>query len=386
MYRRHLGWAPAVGTAVVLALAFPIPASAKKFQMSGTWLMRKGQAIIPLLGTVPAASHVSMGNLTEVAMTPLGALAKPQQLISDVGVVTTTGVVPQTLIIPKHRFVDNFMTVDGLTGTMLIQITTMFGIDAPFSTASLMAGGGPGPLTWCPSNPACVATGLPPGPVGNNGRVRYVSPGLQYGGTMQMGLINGGLVSVKNVGIPPSWALHLPFGGSGPTVRQLAVGGMQLGSNTPVTEMVNLNQGTVTVPPNFPASGSIILTPGPILFMTPGIMTPLGGTAGQFTTNWAFGHTTGTVIVQQVTGTGGNDFFAVMGSDNRTAMGAGNITTVAGGLAQRNTAGGATHYAQWDKVWMELAFPTPSMSPAGFAAAGVLMLLAVGYAMRRRLP
>jgi hypothetical protein len=34
---------------------------------------------------------------------------------------------------------------------------------------------------------------------------------------------------------------------------------------------------------------------------------------------------------------------------------------------------------------MSLAPPIPSLSPAGFAVAGVLLLLAVGYALRRRL-
>jgi hypothetical protein len=319
-------------------------------------------------------------------MTPMGALVFPGQLIQDVGGVTATGAAPQTLMVPKHRFVDSFMTVLPLSGTMLIQITTMFQIDAPANSATFMGGGAPGTLTWCPSNPACVATGLPPGSIGNNGRVIYAPTGAtKYGGTMQMGLINGGLVSVKGAPLPGGLALHLPFGGSGTTVRNLAVGGPQAGTNTPATEMVNLNVGTLTAPTMFPASGSLILYPGPVVGMTPGIMTPMGGTAGQFTTNWAFGHTTGNVIVQQVTGSGGDDFFAVVGSDMRTAMGGGNITTVAGGLARRNTAGGATHYAQWDKVSMVLGPPVPSMSPAGFAAAGVLMLLAVGYAMRRRL-
>ena len=41
-------------------------------------------------------------------------------------------------------------------------------------------------------------------------------------------------------------------------------------------------------------------------------------------------------------------------------------------------------YASYDKVFLTLAPFVPSMSPAGAAAAGALMLLAVGYAMRRR--
>jgi hypothetical protein len=41
-------------------------------------------------------------------------------------------------------------------------------------------------------------------------------------------------------------------------------------------------------------------------------------------------------------------------------------------------------YASYDKAFMTLAPFVPSMSPAGAAAAGALMLLTVGYALRRR--
>jgi hypothetical protein len=323
-----------------------------------------------------------MGNLTSA--TPPSA----PQLITGLGGVTANVVAgPDPLKIPKHRFTGNHSKVLPLLGTMLVQITTMFVIDAPFNTANLAVGGGPGNLVWCPSNPACVAGGLPPGPVGNNGRVIYSedSPSLfQYGGTMQMGLGSGGLVSVKAIG--PGVVGHVKFGGGGPTLRNLAVGGMQAGTNTPATEFVKLAAGKITAPiGGIPASGMLITMPGPIVGTFPKIPTPMGGSTGQFTTNYAFGHTTGDVIVQQTTGTGGSDFFAVDGSDMRTSQGGGNINMVAGGLARRNTLGGDTMYAQWDKIIMNLGPAVPSMSPAGFAAAGALILLAVGYALRRRI-
>jgi hypothetical protein len=100
-------------------------------------------------------------------------------------------------------------------------------------------------------------------------------------------------------------------------------------------------------------------------------------------TQWGFPATTGTVLAQQTTGTADNDFFTVMGSDMRTLLGAGNISLVVGGLTRRNTSKGPTSYAMFQKVWMTLAAPTPSLTPAGIAAAAALMLLAVGYAMRR---
>ena len=101
-----------------------------------------------------------------------------------------------------------------------------------------------------------------------------------------------------------------------------------------------------------------------------------------------FPHTTGTVLVQQKTGSGGDDRFSVMGSDARTALGAGNLNLVAGGLARRNQfaklGGYHTSYGQFDELFLVLAPPTPSLSPAGLATAALLLVLGVGYAQRRR--
>jgi hypothetical protein len=354
--------------------------------MSGTWMMRKGQVFIPLqfagsLGGTQS-THASMGNWTEASFSPPG-----QVVVGLGGVDGATGGPGANLAVPKHRFVGNHKAVLPLTGTMLVQITSSFGIDGPFQTAMLAAGGGPGTVTWCPSNPACATTGLPPGPIGNNGRVIYNSPGAQFGGTMQMGLSRGGIVAVKGGLIPAGLIGHVKFGGSGTTLRQLAVGGPQKGVNTPATEFVKLKAGVLTLPGSFPSSGMLIYLPGPVVGTFPSITTPMGAMTGQFTSNWGFGVTTGTVIVQQVTGTGGDDFLSAMGLDSRSVGGGGNINLVAGGLARRNAAGGfQTIYAQFDKVFMTLGPPVPSMSPAGVAAAGALIVLAVGYALRRRLP
>jgi hypothetical protein len=57
---------------------------------------------------------------------------------------------------------------------------------------------------------------------------------------------------------------------------------------------------------------------------------------------------------------------------------------VAGGLSFRNTNLGTTPYASMHRLRMLLGAPIPSLSPPGFAAAGSLLLLAAGYALRRR--
>ena len=74
-----------------------------------------------------------------------------------------------------------------------------------------------------------------------------------------------------------------------------------------------------------------------------------------------------------------------MGYDQRTPLGAGNIQTVAAGIGFRNTIKSKTPYATMHRVRMTFGVPVPSVSPAGFVAAGVLMLLAAGYALRRRI-
>jgi hypothetical protein len=124
---------------------------------------------------------------------------------------------------------------------------------------------------------------------------------------------------------------------------------------------------------------------GPIFYLPTIATGPMGTKAGQYTTRYGFGQTTGTVLAQQTSGTGGQDFFTVMGSDARSALGAGNLSLVAGGLSFRTTLAGTTPYASFHKVTLTLAPPIPSLSPAGLAAAAALVLLAAGWALRRRI-
>jgi hypothetical protein len=329
-----------------------------------------------------------MGLFTEAPFDP------PGQVVSAVGGVTATGASPAALRIPKHRFVREHGAAPPVEGTMLIQITTRLGIDAPQATATLVAGGGPGSFTWCPSNPACSAGGLPPGGIGNNGRVVYATGASRFGGTMRMGLRGGGHAAVTLNPLLAGAVGHVPFAGSGTMLRALAVGGGA--KDAPTLEVESLMPGYATVPTVAPPPGSPILHPGPFVTtmlgntatMPSGVkwrFPTVGMGAGQFTTNWGFPHTTGTVIVQQASGSDGDDFFTVMGSDARTPLGAGNLSVVAGGLARRNSLGGASVYAQFDRVSMTLGPPVPSLSPAGLAAAAALVLLAVAYALRRRI-
>src|SRR5215468_3044223 len=123
-------------TACALALLLSDSASARKYQMSGTWVMRTGEVFLPLQLDADGAMDgrdslvVSMGNLT-------GAVGLPNGPMLGGGEVTATGGAPAMLRVPAHRFVADAMAVLPLDGVTLVQISTNWGIDAPYAAASL---------------------------------------------------------------------------------------------------------------------------------------------------------------------------------------------------------------------------------------------------------
>jgi len=389
--RRTFAIAAAIVAALLLAQA--PPAGARKLQMSGTWAIRNGSVFLPLqFGlTQPAATMLmsSMGYLSKAAFSPNGP-------IPGAGAVSATGSAPATLVIPRHRFVMNAAAAIPFVGVTLVQLTTMFAIDGPFEEVVLAPGGGPGSFTWCPNDVlGCPATGLP-NRGDRHGRIIYREGANRFGGSMRIGLANGGVYSFL-FDQDPFQLGHVPFGASGPTPHVPAVG-----SGAPsltAKQRHYLAPGVVTQPLIPPTPSGLVLYPGPKVTTMFGVTTsgsgptfrlpslgpsPMGMPAGQFTSSYGFGHTTGTVIVQMTAYGPNHSFFTLMGSDARTPLGAGNIATVAGGVSFRNTLAGQTPYTSWHKVWMTLGPPVPSLSPAGLAAASALMLLAVGYALRRR--
>src|SRR5262245_3308009 len=155
----------ALVTGFTLMLAPTHDAAARKFQMSGNWVMRNGQVFLPLQFAATAGGilgkpsmsvtprpkmHISMGNLT-------GAFLFPNGAIPGAGVVTALGSGPATLRVRPNLFSEDARALIGLAGIDLGQITTHVGIRAPFATATLAAAAGPGSFTWCPQDPACVA-------------------------------------------------------------------------------------------------------------------------------------------------------------------------------------------------------------------------------------
>jgi hypothetical protein len=404
-----MGRTPRIAAALLAALALlPVPAGARKFQMSGSWVMRNGGAFalggfVPLQFTATLSgsggqmTHASMGNLTN-------AFGSPNGPIPGAGGVTATGSAPASLRVPQHRFVQDAMAAVPLSGINLAQVTTDFGIDGPYQAASLAPGGGPGSFTWCPTDPLCadgpgtmLASDPPHGMGSRNGRVIYRAGANQFGGVMQMGLRRGGVVSGLFAISPAVRVGHAFFhGNGGSTLRRLAPGGLG-GPDAPATEKLYLPRFFVTQPLTFMA-GSPIANPGPKLTTMLGLTdtgpgatlyfalgtTPMGFEFAQLTSHYGFAHTTGTAIAQQTWGNSGDDFFTFMGYDARTALGAGAIQTVAGGLSYVTQSVGTSPYATMHRVRMTLGAPIPSLSPAGAAAAGALLLVAAGHALRRR--
>jgi len=412
--RRSLGIkvAAVAGVALLAAVTLAAPASARKFQMSGNWIIRNGQVFIPLQFALTAGqlglpagqmTHFGMGNLS---IGTSGALFFPNGPVPGGGGVSAMGSAPATVTLPMNRFVGDFMAGLPLAGVGLAQITTNFGVDAPYQAVNLQKSAGPGAFTWCPTDPLCLdkagtmRTSDPPQGSGTrNGRLIYKAGANQFGGVMQMGLLRGGVNSRIRAKLGPVTyqVQHVFFGGGPGGLRNLAPGGLGSADN-PATEMVYLKAGFATQPLSW-AMGKMITQPGPkvttmngltntgtgpILYSVNG--TSVSGVKFQTkTSNYGFAHTTGTIIAQQTQGTGGDDFFTWMGYDKRTALGAGALQTIAGGISFRVNVVGTTPYTSLHRVRMIMGAPIPSMSPAGFAAAGSLLLLAAGYALRRRL-
>src|SRR5215471_12120977 len=101
----------AIAAGLSLVLWSNHDASARKFQMSGTWIYREGGVFLPLqfaqpqptvIGNIGYWLDLSMGNLT-------GAMGFPNGPIPGAGGVTATGSAPATLRVPAHRFVEDAM-------------------------------------------------------------------------------------------------------------------------------------------------------------------------------------------------------------------------------------------------------------------------------------
>ena len=407
-----------IAVAALLVLVMATEAfAARKARATGFYRVGRGQVNLPLqfvVGMAPA--YIALGFPNDDAM-----------IDDDISLI---GKSPAAILLPENVVDGSYTALLPLMGTNAVQITTMFTLfQAPEASGGALfsTAGGPGSFTFCPGTAPGMAAAICPGvtdgmgnpnpPQGSgtrNGRVVYTGGG-GFGGVSQALLGGGGLVTTAAMGFgfgsPIFQAGQELFGGgmggmtpqapggpygftdvnmlngavyTQPKTAPTTVGTISAAQAGPyVTSMGGLTSCPSTTMggayPNIPLTGSLACVLG-------STMAPLKTAGSGTTSNTGFPFTTGTVLVQQTTNVPGNSFFTIAGSDARTPKGIGNITLVAGGLAERtnNANPGGSAGGSVDVISITISEKTPSMSAAGFAAAALLMVLGAGYALRRR--
>jgi hypothetical protein len=240
-------------------------------------------------------------------------------------------------------------------------------------------------FSWCApgqSNCAGAATYVAP----YVGRVVCNAGPNAFGGTMS--IVGQGVGEVHVITGAPHAAG--PLGGTKSVLAQPLAGvGSQAqgrGYASLDSDMLAGGQINVSYNTNFPCTGGVLppLPPGC------GQIKSLGATNGvgpkSTNMNWGFPWTTGSVSatnIETIGGGPGTTTLTAMGADYRNALGKGNIVMVAGGITYRGTQN--TNFVSIDVVSMNFIAPVPALSTPGLAAVGALIVLAAGYALRRRL-
>jgi len=263
-------------------------------------------------------------------------------------------------------------------------------------------------FAW-PAAPAVLSTGARTGATtttfaAQGGTIRYSNASGKFGGPARFAISYGAEpqgrlanspVTIYGVGIRPTGnppctnpALIPPFGGtySNPACVA-ALGGAWPPTQGVIGGPVGLVATTTPLGKPLPGIGRGKFGASPAGTVTFFTFTPNGTMAG-FTnkaTSAGFPWTTGMLSITHRLAAYVTEIFSITGMDNRTAGGAGTIQLVAGGLSNRAESG-----PNANRGWVQLKLAArpdavPSMSPAGLAATAGLMLLAVGYAVRRRL-
>jgi hypothetical protein len=353
----------ATGSYVLIAFVVALLAStadARVFRMSGKWLQQRGViAEIPLFGGIPNAKNGPGGGTFVSAM----------------------GSAPATLTVPAGAFTGvNRLPAIALPGITLVQLSTQFSFFGPSAPEIFVAGpklSRPANFTFCPgaaANPSCT-TPQAGGAQGTfPGLVKYTAGAEQFGGTMQMLIAGmGGSVSVV-VGLSPTRIQHNPLGGgTGPAVPQ-EVGGAYGNTNTNLLVAGPITTGAVCATGPCAGDNGVIIVPG--------VPDGTGGTSTNTITGfpWTTGMISAIVTTKLPTT---NSSLTGTGSDNRSALGAGNITLVAGGIARRRPSN--ANFPSIDTVTMTIRPQNlPTMSPGGLAALATVILLGAGYASRKR--
>ncbi len=427
--RNSIRWG--AGMMLALSLVIAQSAAAQPLSMIGEWFMNRGPLVdIPANGGPVFCNPVAPDALLSGCVGGLRPLNGG--IPADLTVVTPSGSNPAKFTIPDGAFAlaggaANRQTVPVNGIPTVIQLASQFSLLAPAGlgtagtgivpggAASFQAnarlndpvqvsGGAVTPLgnggvprladafTWCPPNGVCattILTGTPPTPVvltkGIFGaQIKYTNPNPnKFGGTMNMMLRDTGVVSIA---IGGGAVLHQLVGGiSNPDFGKQAAGGGYANyrkltlADGPVHAPYTIPNPCVSgigEPPSPPGCG-IITNQGPQVNTLP----------GSKNYDWGMPWTTGTVQVQNLAGPAPSKdpatTFTLMGADNRTALGAGRITMVAGATTERSPTG--NHFAAIEVLNLRFGSTdaVPLSSWPSFAVMIALLTLAGGYMARR---
>lgn len=337
-----------------------------------------------------AREYIASGQETHF----MNEVARP--VLPAYGKVSQSGSAPATLRIPE-KLASGYSNngVQPIPSPSLFQFT---GAGISYLQAGTFASsGGPGNFSWCPGrantvNPNCLFPAQGTGPFPPQ-RLSYNAGPNQFGGTAgairnirgSFSFLGGGtyngFATVAHRGNPAAAPVQEVGGGyePGSLVGGMTAGGLTFGIHS-----------DAILPPRY--SYGFVL--GPLgTIQTPGKIIGTGTeNAGEVQTGTGFAWTTGTISATNYSGvehlsTSGTTpvytYWTLSGYDNRTALGAGNIQMVSGGLFH---APSSPNDSVTRRTWtLTLAEKVPSMGPVGFAVATALMILAVGYTFRNRL-
>jgi hypothetical protein len=239
-------------------------------------------------------------------------------------------------------------------------------------------------FTWCPPDGNCDTTAGGSQIYGKyRAQIKYTAGQNAFGGTMNMMLRDTGVVSIR-LGATSGPVLHQLVGGtSNPNFGKQNAGGGYAN-----TRQLQLEPGPMysTYMLNTPCTSDFGQEPSPagcgVIASQGNFVQSLPGSQ-----NFDFGMpwTTGTVVAQNLEGGAGDPAttFTIMGTDRRTALGAGRITLVAGATTERKPTGNHFSAAEVLNILFDPP-PAPLLSWQAIVAMSMLMLIAGGYMARHR--
>jgi hypothetical protein len=348
-----LGWVGALSLVPVVPLFLAAGAEARKYTVSGptralVYDVGGGLASVPALNPPGAA-----GTANQTGSAPATLTLPP-------GVFDQDGPIPFTFPLPFYpqpsiQFASSAYVQAAPTAT------------AMFRAGHWMATRPHAAFSFCPgaaANPGCTTGATTGGPTQGirRGRVRYTPGANQFGGTMTTILGGTQSVSIRSLVDSEVRRRHVPLNLN--VINGRPYGVVSTGTGAPAE---------ITTGGMF-SSGGIITQPGDVVGTSPGV----------HRTSTGFPFTTGRVVITipNHPPTSPPSSFTGTGSDNRTPLGAGNISMVAGGLGRLTLD---PEFATLETIHLTLIpqVAVPSLNRLGRVLLGTLLLVSAAFVASR---